>query len=164
MAQAEIIIADDALWPEAVEVYNAAIRPKVDISYFKRNLLGHHNALTLLAHLPEPGGRDRPIGLWIGFEERPQLYRHWLGVVHPEFRRMGIARQLLEAGCAWAAEHEYDAIRCEAMNRQKEYVALAIDSGFDIIGLRYEDSRADNMVVFEKSLIDHGEPSEDFDL
>lgn len=158
MAQAEIIIADDALWPEAVSVYNAAIRPKATPDYFQRHLLGKHNTLTLIARLNEPGeAQDRPVGLWIGYEERPQLFRHWLGVVHPEFRREGIARQMQEAEHAWAAENGYDAIRCDAMNRQREYVAFAIESGFDIIGLRYEDSRADNMIVFEKSL------REDFD-
>ena len=146
--EAEIIIADDALWPEAVEVYNSAIRPSVDANYFQRHLLGKHNALTLIARLEG----ERPVGVWIGYEERPGLFRHWLGVVHPDFRRGGIARQMMEAEHAWCVENGYDAIRCEAMNRQREYVALAIDSGFDIIGLRYEDSRADNMIVFEKSL------------
>ena len=154
MAQAEIIIADDALWPEAVEIYNSAIRPKVDVNYFKRHLLGHHNPLTLIARLAEPGAKDRPVGLWIGYEERPQLYRHWLGVVHPEFRRLGIARQLQEAEHAWVQEHGYRAIRSEAMNRQREYIMLNIQSGFEVIGMRYEGDRADNMIVFEKQIED----------
>lgn len=160
MAQAEIIIVDDALFPEAVEVYNAIFRPKQDADYFKRHLLGHYNPLVLIARLATNGENDsggggapgRPVGLWIGYEERPGLFRHWLGAVHPDFRREGIARQLQEAEHAWASEHGYTAVRCEATNRQKEYVTFALSTGFDIIGLRYEGERADNMVVFEKLL------------
>ena len=156
MAQAEIIIADDALFPEVVEVHNSVFRPKQDVDHFKRHLLGHYNPLVLIARLADAEGQGdgRPVGIWIGYEERPGLFRHWMGAVHPDFRREGIARQLQEAEHAWAAEHGYTAVRCEATNRQKEYVTFAISTGFDIIGLRYEGDRADNMIVFEKSLGD----------
>ena len=156
MAQAEIIIADDALLPEAVEVHNRVFRPRQDVAYFKRRLLGHYNPLILIARLAVDDGGDggdgQPVGLWIGYEERPGLFRHWLGAVDPDFRREGIARQLQEAEHAWAAERGYNAVRCEASNRQKEFVRLALDSGFDIIGLRHESDRADNVIVFEKPL------------
>ena len=147
MAQAEIIIADEALLPEAIDVYNEVFRPKQDLNFFKRRLLGHYNTLILIARVG-----DRPVGMLIGYEERPGLYRHWLGAVHPEFRREGVGQQLMEAAQSWALEHGYDAIRCEATNRQREWVQFAIHNGFEIIGLRYEGDRADNMIVFEKPL------------
>lgn len=147
MAQAEIIIADDALLPEAVHVYNEVFRPKQEMTYFKRFLLGHYNTLVLIARVGE-----RPVGMWVGYEERPGLFRHWIGGVHPDFRREGIARQLMEAQASWALEHGYDAIRSEANNRQREWMQLAISAGFDVIGVRYEGDRADNMIVFEKAL------------
>ncbi len=157
MAQAEIIIADDALLPEAVEVYNHVFRPRHDIAFFKRRLLGHYNPLVLIARLKDADGADRPVGLWIGFEERPGLFRHWLGAVHPEFRRLGVARQLQEAEHAWAIEHGYTGVRGEATNHQREYLNLALRSGFDIIGIRYEGERADNVIVFEKTFDAAGE-------
>lgn len=148
MAQAEIIIADEALLPEAVDLYNEVFRPRQDIAYFKRALLGHYNTLVLIARVG-----DRPVGMWVGYEERPGLFRHWIGGVHPDFRREGIARQLMEAEHSWAQEHGYEAIRGEANNRQREWMQLALSAGFDIIGVRYEGERADNMIVFEKSFV-----------
>ena len=147
MAQAEIIIADEALLPEAIDVYNEVFRPKQDLPFFKRRLLGHYNTLILIARVDE-----RPVGMLVGYEERPGLYRHWLGAVHPEFRREGVGLQLMEAAQSWAVEHGYGAIRCEATNRQREWVQFVVKMGFDVIGIRYEGDRADNMVVFEKQL------------
>lgn len=149
MSQAEIIIADDALLPEAVEVHNEVFRPRQELAYFKRHLLGRYNTLVLIARVHE-----RPVGMWIGYEDRPGLFRHWLGAIHPDFRREGVARQLQEAEHSWAVEHGYHAIRCEATNRQREFVQFAINTGFDIVGIRYESERADNMVVFERQFPD----------
>ena len=147
MAQAEIIIADEALLPEAVEIYNEVFRPKQDLAYFKRFLLGHYNTLVLIARVGE-----RPVGMWVGYEDRPGLFRHWLSAVHPEFRRAGVGQQLMEAEQSWAREHGYDAIRGEASNGQREWLQFAIAGGFDIIGVRYEGDRADTVIVLEKSL------------
>lgn len=147
MAQAEIIIADEALLPEAVDVYNDVFRPKQDIGYFKRFLLGHYNTLVLIARVG-----DRPVGMWVGYEDRPGLFRHWLGAVHPEFRREGVGQQLMEAEHSWAREHGYDAVRGEATNGQREWLGFAVAGGFDIIGVRYEGAEADTVIVIEKSL------------
>ena len=84
MANAEIIIADDALLPKAVEIYNQCFRPKMDLDYFKRRFLGRYNVLTLLAKMD-----DKPVGFWIGFELKPGMFYHWLGAVLPEVRRHG---------------------------------------------------------------------------
>ena len=152
MSQAEIIIADDAMLPEAVEIHNEVFRPRQDLAYFKRHLLGRYNTLVLIALVHE-----NPVGMWIGYEDRPGVFRHWLGAVHPDFRRQGVARQLQEAEHAWALEHGYQAIRCEATNRQREFVQFALVTGHDIIGIRYEGERADNVILFERQLGDDEE-------
>ena len=151
MAQAEIIIADDALLPEAVDIYNEVFRPKQDMAYFKRRLLGRYNTLVLIARVNE-----RPVGMWVGYEDRPGLFTHWIGAVHPDFRRSGIARQLMEAQHSWAAEHGYEAVHGEANNRQREWLQLAISAGFDITGVRYDGDQAENTIVLERSLTTPG--------
>jgi GNAT superfamily N-acetyltransferase len=149
VAQADIIIADEKLLPQAVELYNQIFRPKHDLDYFKRRFLGRYNILTLIARLD-----DRPVGFWMGFELKPAMFYQWLGAVVPDLRRHGIARQMQDAQQAWAKDHGYEYIRCECMNHQREFIHFAIDVGYDIIGTRWDSTHADNLINFEKNLID----------
>ncbi len=149
VAQADIIIADDKLRPQAVELYNAIFRPKRELEFFKRRFLGRYNSLTLIARVD-----DRPVGFWVGFELKPGMFYHWLGAVLPDFRRKGIGRQLQEAQQAWAKDHGYEYVRCECMNHQREFVHFAVTLGYDIVGIRWDSTHADNLVVFERNLIE----------
>src|SRR3954469_21917234 len=149
MAQADIIIADEKLLPQAVELYNQIFRPKHDLDYFKRRFLGRYNILTLIARLG-----DGAVGFWMGFELKPAMFYQWLGAVVPDLRRHGIARQMQDAQQAWAKDHGYEYIRCECMNHQREFIHFAIDVGYDIIGVRWDSTHADNLIVFEKNLVE----------
>jgi len=62
VAQADILIADERLLPQAVDLYNSIFRPKREIDFFKRRFTGRYNALTLLARMD-----NKPVGFWIGF-------------------------------------------------------------------------------------------------
>jgi GNAT superfamily N-acetyltransferase len=149
VAQADIIIADDRLLSQAVDLYNGMFRPKRDVDFFRRRFLGRYNALTLLARVD-----GDPVGFWIGFELKPGMFYHWLGAVLPPYRRQRIARQLHEAQQAWAKDHGYEYIRCECMNHQREYIHFALSVGFDVVGVRWDSTHADNLIVFEKTLVD----------
>ena len=87
MAQADIIIADDKLLPQAVELYNAVFRPKREVDFFKRRFMGRYNPLTLIARMD-----SKPVGFWVGFELKPGMFYHWLGAVLTDVRRHGIGR------------------------------------------------------------------------
>jgi GNAT superfamily N-acetyltransferase len=145
----DIIIADDPLLPQAVELYNQVFRPRREVDFFKRRFLGRYNALTLIARV-----HDRPAGFWIGFELKPQMFYHWLGAVLPDHRRQGIARQLDEAQKSWARDHGYEFIRTECLNHQREFLLFALAGGFDIVGVRWDSTHADNLVVLEKNLVE----------
>lgn len=147
VAQADIIIADEALLPQAVELYNSIFRPKREPDFFKRRFLGRYNPLTLLARVD-----GRPVGFWIGFELKPGMFYHWLGGVKSDVRRSGVGRQLAEAAHAWAKDHGYEYIRCECMNHQREFIHFAVGLGYDIVGIRWDSTHADNLIVFEKTL------------
>ena len=149
VAQAEILIADEKLLPRAVEVYNGVFRPKREVDYFKRRFMGRYNSLTLLARMDE-----KPVGFWVGFELKPGMFYHWMGAVLPDIRRHGVARQLHEAQQAWAKDHGYEYVRCECMNHQREFVHFAVAVGYDIVGIRWDSTHADNLVVFEKNIAD----------
>ena len=147
MANTDIIIADERMLPQAVEVYNSIFRPKRDLDYFKRRFLGRYNVLTLLASID-----GKPVGFWMGFELKPGMFYHWMGAVISDMRRHGVARQLQDAQQAWARDHGYEYIRCECMNHQREFIHFAVTVGYDIVGIRWDSTHADNLVVFEKTL------------
>jgi len=149
VANADIIIADERLLPQAVELYNAMFRPKREADFFKWCFMGRYNVLTLLARIDE-----KPVGFWVGFELKPGMFYHWLGGVVQDLRRHGIARQLQDAQQAWAKDHGYEHIRCECMNHQREYIHFAITVGYDIVGIRWDSTHADNLIVFEKNLLE----------
>ena len=149
MANADIIIADDALLPIAVELYNGIFRPRREVDFFKRRFLGRYNPLTLIARMD-----GRPVGFWCGFELKPGMFYHWMGAVKQDVRRHGVARQLHEAQAAWAKDHGYEFVRCECMNHQREFIHFAVAIGYDIVGVRWDSTHADNLVVFEKNLIE----------
>jgi GNAT superfamily N-acetyltransferase len=149
VANADIIIADDKLLPQALELYNGMFRPRREVDFFKRRFMGRYNVLTLIARMD-----DRPVGFWVGFELKPGMFYHWLGGVRQGVLRHGVGRQLQEAQQAWAKDHEYEYIRCECMNHQREFVHFAIEVGYDIVGVRWDSTHADNLIVFEKNIMD----------
>lgn len=149
VSQADIIVADEQMLPRAVELYNAIYRPRREVDFFKRRFMGRYNVLTLLARL-----EGRMVGFWMGFELKPGMFYHWLGGVLGEYRRKGIGRQLQEAMQAWARDHGYEYMRCECMNHQREFIHFAVAAGYDIVGVRWDSTHADNMIVFEKSLVE----------
>ncbi len=147
MAQAEIVIADEHLLPQVTEIYNTCFRPKADAAYFARRFAARHNVLTLLARVG-----DRPVGFWIGFELKPGVFYHWLGAVASDVRRGGIAQQLQEAMESWARENEYEYVRTECLNAQREFVHFAVAGGYNVVGVRWDSMHSENLVIFEKGL------------
>ena len=148
MAQAEIIVADDVLLPEAVEIYNAIFRPRREPDYFADRFAGRHDLLTLIARVD-----DRPVGFWFGHDLKPGVFYHWLGGVLPDFRRAGVASQLHAGQQSWARENGYEYLRTECLNGQREFIHFALEMNYHIVGARYDSTHADNMIVFEKALL-----------
>ncbi len=147
MANADIMIAGTEDIPTLVELYNEVFRPARDEQFFRRRFMGRRNILLLLAHVD-----GRPVGYSIGFELKPSTFFAWLAGVVPELRRQGIATQLMEAQHSWCAEHGYSYIRIECNNSHRMVMHLAVKLGYDIIGLRHDQERGENLIIFEKNL------------
>ena len=92
------------------------------------------------------------MGFFIGFELKPTVYFAWFYGVLPDYRRTGIGSQLMEAAQSWAAQHEYEWIRLECHNQHRPLLHLAIVLGYDIVGIRWDADRGDNLVILEKAL------------
>ena len=147
MANAEVVIAGTSEIPLIADLYNEMFRPPQGTEFFERRLVGRHNSLLLVANVD-----GRPVGFSIGFELKPSVFFSWLMGVMPDLRRQGIASQLHDAQCAWAAERQYRYIRMECHNAHRPILHMAIATDFNIVGFRWDPDRADNLIIVEKAL------------
>jgi GNAT superfamily N-acetyltransferase len=140
------IVGQDEL-PTIVEMYNQIFRPPRDEESFLRRYRGRYNILQMLARV-----EDRPVGFFLGFELKPTVFFSWFYGVVPESRRQGIASQLMDAVHDWARQQDYESIRFECHNHHRPMLHLSIALGYDIVGMRWDPDRGDNLVIFEKVL------------
>ncbi len=148
MADAIIDVVGVDELPLIVEIYNQIFRPAKTIDSFRRRFMGRYNVLQLVARV-----KGKPAGFFLGFELKPDTFFAWFYGVMPETRRMGIGSQLMEAAQSWATQHNYESIRLECYNTHRPMLHLAIELGYDIIGIRWDADRGDNLIQFEKNLV-----------
>jgi GNAT superfamily N-acetyltransferase len=149
MADAEVVVVGPGELPIIADLYNKIFRPPRDVTFFRRRFQGRHNALMLLAHID-----GRPVGFATGFELKPNTFFSWLIGVHPDYLRQGIATQIHEAEAAWAKVHGYQYIRMECHNAHRPILHLSIATGFNIVGIRWDPDRSENLIIFEKAIED----------
>lgn len=147
MANAKIDILGLGDLTLVAELYSQVFKPARDVEFFKRRFLGRYNPLLMIASVDE-----RPVGFLLGFELKPTVFFIWLFGVLPDFRRAGIASQMVEAAHAWASEHGYTSVRFECHNRHRPSLHLAIRHDYDIAGIRWDPDRGDNLVIFERGV------------
>ena len=149
MADAVIDAVDQDDLPLIVDLYNQVYRPARTVEAFRRRYLGRYNVLQLVARL-----NDQPVGFFMGFELKPDVFFAWFYGVLPDARRLGVGSQLIRAAEGWAQEHSYEVIRLECHNQHRPMLHLAIQLGYDIVGMRWNPERAENLVLFEKALVE----------
>src|SRR5579871_1356472 len=106
MATAKIDVVGPEETPLIAQMYGQVFRPAHDVEFFRRRFLGRHNVLQLVASLDE-----QPVGFFTGFELKPGVFFCWLFGVLPDYRRQGIASQLMNAAHSWAAQQGYETVR-----------------------------------------------------
>jgi GNAT superfamily N-acetyltransferase len=148
MADAVIDIVGPEDLPEVVRLYNQIFRPGRDLEFFRRRFLGRHNVLVMVARV-----EGRPVGFFLGFELKPDVFFSWFYGVLPDCRRQGIASQLMEAVHDWARENGYEAIRFECHNQHRPMLHLGIAQEYDVVGIRWDPDRGANLLLFQKSLL-----------
>jgi GNAT superfamily N-acetyltransferase len=148
MADAVVDILGPQDLPVIVNLYNQIFRPPRDVESFRRRYLGRYNILQMVARV-----KDQPVGFFLGFELKPTVFFAWFYGVLPDWRRQGIASQVMDAVHGWARQNDYESIRMECHNQHRPMLHLAIARGYDIVGIRWDPDRLNNLVLFEKALV-----------
>ncbi len=147
MASAEMVIVGPGELGLIAELYNQVFTPGVDEAFLSRRFQGRHNVSMIVAVLDHTH-----VGFIVGFELTPTTYYSWVCGVLPDFRRLAVATQLMQAQQAWSQDHHYTTIRFECQNQHRPMLHLAITEGYDLVGLRWDPATAQNVVIFEKEL------------
>ncbi|ETW94071.1 MAG: hypothetical protein ETSY1_36500, partial [Candidatus Entotheonella factor] len=67
-------------------------------------------------------------GFKLGYRRRPQLLYSWLGGVHPEARRQGLARKLMAEQHQWAKANGYHYIETQTQAVNNAMLILNLQS------------------------------------
>ncbi len=147
MADAVIDVVGPEELPTIVELYNQIFRPPRTVEDFQRRYRGRHNVLQMIARTG-----DKPVGLFLGFELKPDTFFAWFYGVVPDGRRLGVGSQMMDAAHEWAKQNGYEVMRLECQNAHRPMLHLAIELGYDIVGMRWDADRGTNLIIFEKNL------------
>ena len=97
---------------------------------------------------------NQPAGFKLGYAEDEHTFYSWLGGVVPNYRRMGLAKTLIEAQEYWANNAGYKRIKVKSMNRFPGMLRLLIAAGYVINGYEANDDPMEAKILFSKSLLD----------
>ncbi len=117
-------------------------------SEYKKRFVGGIPHLILIACI-----EDKPVACKVGYQrEVDGSFYSWMGGVHPEYRRLGLARQLAEAQEVWAQSKGYRLIRFKTRNRHQKMLLFAIGRGFRICGYEPLPDPGESRIWLEKVL------------
>lgn len=92
----------------------------------------------------------RFIGFKIGYAMSQRKYYSWLGGVDPEFRRRGIASELMERQHDWLAQRGYSIVETAANQGNVAMAQANLRHGFSVCGCRSEPPRV--QILFSRAL------------
>ncbi len=142
-------------------VANAPIEEAVLVEFvaLSRRLFGDYGEREQswrLVHMPDATlwqarTSEQLVGFKAGYAHTRNRYYSWLGAVVPEYRRQGIASQLMASQHEWARKNGYESIETSAREENRIMRGLNIESGFNEVGKRSKGSDID--IICEKVLI-----------
>lgn len=93
-------------------------------------------------------------GFKLGYELDNGQFYSWLGGILPEFRGLGLAKQLLQTQERWAKEQGYHQIEVKTLNRFTSMLKMLISNQYQITNLNQDTDKLElNKISLQKSLI-----------
>lgn len=94
---------------------------------------------------------DLAVGFKIGYRQDPDTFYSWLGGVLSDYRRQGIAVQMMQRQHEWARQQGYRFIQTKTLNRWREMMILNLRHDFSITGT-YVGKDGRLRIILEKEL------------
>lgn len=92
-------------------------------------------------------------GFKLGYELDKGQFYSWLGGILPEFRGLGLAKQLLLAQETWAKNQGYHQIEVKTLNRFTSMLKMLISNQYQITNLKQDTDKLEfNKITLQKSL------------
>lgn len=113
----------------------------------RRELSTKHNISIFIAY-----HNNNPVAYKVAFERSKRIYYSWIGGVDPKFRKMGIAKALMEKQHNLASGLGYGIVCTQTDNNFKPMIILNLESGFDIRGTITSTGDDHVTIIMEKEL------------
>ncbi len=117
-----------------------------DPQWFYSTFNSHSKYFLVIAYVEKS-----PVGFKIGYELDQSTFYSWLGGVHPDYRGLGVASDLMKTQHDWCRQNHYKKIQTKSQNRFRPMLILNLKSGFDIIGTHTSDEKG-LKIILEKTL------------
>ncbi|MBT8273879.1 MAG: GNAT family N-acetyltransferase [Bacteroidia bacterium] len=117
-----------------------------DLQIFEDRLKTKKDVLIIMAF----AGEDL-IGFKIGYLYKSTIFYSWVGGIHKDYRRIGIASELARLQETHVKNKGYHKLRTKSMNRFKPMMALNLKNGFDILDV-YTNESGQTKIIFEKDI------------
>lgn len=87
---------------------------------------------------------EQVVGYKMGYLRKKGHFYSWLGCVNPNYRRQGIAENLMQQQHDWCRQKAFQTIRTQTRNQWRDMLILNLRHGFNIIGTL---TNADGVIV-----------------
>ncbi|WP_266363663.1 GNAT family N-acetyltransferase [Tellurirhabdus rosea] len=86
----------------------------------------------------------------MGYERKPGHFYSWLGCVSADFRRRGIASDLMRRQHDWCLQNGFHTVRTQTRNQWRDMLILNLRHGFDITGTFLNEAGSINIILEKK--------------
>lgn len=127
-------------------IYGRCFLKEPNEEKFKSKLDAHKNFLFLTAY-----DGDKLVAFKFGYAQDQALFYSWIGAVLPEYRKLGIASELIEQQHQWCRDKKFKKIETRTRNQFASMISLNYKFGFKIIGTQMSQND-DIKIILEKVL------------
>ncbi|MBT1446122.1 GNAT family N-acetyltransferase [Shewanella sp. JM162201] len=93
-------------------------------------------------------------GFKLGYEKAPGEFYSWLGGVCPDYRQLGLAKQMLDTQENWAKQQGYQQLKVKTRNRFPAMLTMLVQNRYHIAAINSDGlPLAEHKISLQKALV-----------